>query len=285
MAKYRREFLVPYLRDIYALHLALHKLQERLAVLEHQKCSLERGAHSVAKPMAPCYEAANGVFLLCCGMYCFLMSFVMFIFNFGFLGWFFILCGIMAIILGALRYSLVSKENARKEERYNEKLAAYHQMQTKNEGGRKDIPLVADEILQCKAEIEKVKAALQRVYCTNVIPGRYQDIYAARFLYNWFDTGSPNDLDTAFNVFALLETNAKPDRIITDRTESILKYYLPLPKQHRSPEAQQKHTANMESKINRMNVSKEERNTYLAMIGSSADATAYFATADYLMKL
>ena len=285
MAKYQREFLVPYLRNIYALHLALHKLQERLAVLDRQKCSLERGVHCVTKPTEPCYEAANGVFLLGCGIYSFLMAFVMFVFDLGFLGWFCILCGTMAIILGALRYVLVTRENTSKEEKYNEKLAKYLETQTQNQGERKGIPLIADEIHQCKTEIEKVQDALERVYCTNVIPGRYQDIYAARFLYNWFDTGSPNDLDTAFDVFALLETNAQPDRIVTDQTESILEHYLPSASQHRPSEAQQKHTANMHSKLNQMNVSREERNTYLAMLESSATATAYFATADYLIRL
>ena len=41
MAKYQREFLVTYLRDISALQLASHKLQERQHTIEKQTRSLE----------------------------------------------------------------------------------------------------------------------------------------------------------------------------------------------------------------------------------------------------
>ena len=40
MAKYQRDFLISYIKDMTALHLALHKLEARLEQLERQ---MQRG--------------------------------------------------------------------------------------------------------------------------------------------------------------------------------------------------------------------------------------------------
>ena len=89
----------------------------------------------------------------------------------------------------------------------------------------------------------------------------------------------------ALNMFVLEEIKEKLDRIIANQKEIILNQYLQLAEQRRSLELQEEHTSMMESKLNQINASNEERNTYLAMIESNTATTAYFATANYLTRL
>ena len=285
MARYQREFLVPYLRDVCALHLALHKMQERLDSLDYRKRALERGVHSGEKPREPFYDPANGVFAIVCGVFTFFFSFVMFWLNIDFLGWFMILGSIIEVIFGAVRYGDVTKENSNKKEAYDYQLAEYQEIQRKNEKARQSIPSIVNEMRECRLEMERVEDALRRVYYANVIPRHYRNMYAAVFLYDWFSTGRSDDLDMALNMFVLEEIKEKLDRIIANQKEIILNQYLQLAEQRRSLELQEEHASMMESKLNQINASNEERNTYLAMIESNTATTAYFATANYLTRL
>ena len=285
MAKYQRQFLIPYLKDVCALHLALHKLQKRLDTLEYQKHSLEKGVHHKDKPKEPFYESANGAFLLGFGIFTVLFSFAMFTLDIDFLGWFMVLGGIMEIIMGAVRLAHTTRENQNKREVYNYELAAYQEVQRKNDNARKAIPGIVNEIRECRIEIESVKEVLRRVYYANIIPGHYRNMYAAVFLYDWFSTGMSDDMDMALNMFVLEEIKEKLDRIIRNQEEIILNQYLQLAEQRKSLEMQQEYASMMESKLNQINASNEERNTYLAMIESNTAVTAYFTRANYLTHL
>lgn len=285
MARYKREFLVPYLRDVCALHLALHKMEGRWDSLDYRKGSLESGIHSGEKPSEPFYDTANGVFIIGFGVFTILFSFVMFSLGIGFLGWFFILGGIMEIIIGAVKYRTVTEENSNKREIYNYQLAAYQETESKNDRERKAIPGIVNEMRECQYEMSRVKDTLRRVYCANVIPGHYRNMYAAVFLYDWFSTGRSDDLDMALNMFVLEEIKEKLDRIIENQQEILLNQYLQMSEQRRSIEQQEAHYAMMERKVDQLNASNEERNTYLAMIESNTAVSAYFATANYIMHI
>ena len=280
MANYQREFMVPYLRDVSALHLALHKLEQRLGVLDQQKDALDADIHFIEMPRNPHYEAANGVFLLGCGIYGFLLSIMMFTNGAILLGWLCILCGIMGTVVGTLRYVLVSRDNSRKEEQYDQKFSEYLQVQRQNKRRQNSLSAIVKEIQECQTEIASLKDTLGRVYATNVIPEQYRNMDATVFLYVWFAADRPNDLQMALNIFAHEDIKKKLDRIIENRTESFLNPYL------RSAGRQQNATAaTMRSKLNQMEVSDEERNTYLTMMESNIATAAYFATAKYLAQI
>ena len=214
-----------------------------------------------------------------------LFSFVMFALDIDFLGWFMIFGGIMEVIMGGVKFANVTKENQCKREAYNYELAAYQEIQRKNDKERKAIPGIVNEMRECRIEIERVKEVLRRVYYANIIPGHYRNMYAAVFLYDWFSTGRSDDLDMALNMFVLEEIKEKLDRIIKNQEEIILNQYLQLAEQRRTLELQEEHAAMMESKLNQINASNDERNTYLAMIESNTAVTAYFTTANYLTRL
>ena len=280
MANYHKEFLVPYLRDISALQLALNKLEQRLDVLEQQKDSLDAEIRFAEVPKKPRYEAANGVFLLGCGIYGFLLSIMMFFNGVALLGWLCVLSGIMGMTLGIIRYVLVNRENTRKEDQYDRQYAEYLQIQQQNQRHHNSISALNREMQDCRGEIANLKNALSRVYATNIIPEPLQNADAALFLYVWFASDRPNDLPTAMKAFVHKEIRERLDRIITNGTESFLKPYL------RLAEGQQDLTATtMRNQLSQAEVTDEERSAYLAMIESNLITVAYFATAKYLLQL
>ena len=285
MAKYNREFLVPYLRDVCALQLALNKLRGRLAELEYQKRRLEQGVYSCNKPNEPYYDSENGIFLLVLGIFTSLLSILIFRVDLDLFGWFFLFGGLIEIISGVVKYSNVSQENFQKEKAYKDQLAVYQQTQTKNSQAKQSIPAIENEMRQCRLEIKRANDALTKVYCANVVPSHYRKMYAAVFLYDWFSTGQSDDLDMALNMFVLEEIKEKLDRIIANQETIILNQYLQLAEQRSSMELQKEHTAMLENKLNQINASNEERNTYLAMIDSNISTIAYFSAANYITRL
>lgn len=278
MTKYQSEILVPYLKDIFALHLALNKLQEQLIALVHEKCSLQEKVQTAEAPMQPRYEAGNGVFLLGLGMFTFMFSFIAFLHRFPFIGFLFILFGVMAIVIGGIQYVRVNQANAKKEEQYNEKLAVYQQLQTKNSIQNKAISTIDTKMRECQNEIEKVWNALRRLYRVNVIPKPYRNMDTAVFLYQRFGTGSSEDLNTALEHASAVDKE-KVEQIISEQREQILQQYLQLAEQRKTPLVQEAYTLLMKSKLDQMELTAEDRKTHLAMINSNRAAVAYFAEA------
>lgn len=280
MSNYHKEFLVPYLRDISALQLALNKLEQQRNLLEQKKDALDAEIRFAEVPRKPHYEAANGVFLLGCGIYGTLLSIMMFFYGVALLGWLCILGGIMGITLGTIRYVLVTRENTRKEDQYDRQFAEYLQIQRRNQQHHNAIAALNEELQQCHAEIANLKNTLSRVYATNIIPEPLQNMDAAVFLHVWFASDRPNDLPMALKAFAHKEIRERLDRIITNRAESFLKPYLRLADGQPDPTA-----AAMRSRLSQMEVTDEEHSAYLAMIESNLITVAYFATAKYLRQL
>ena len=280
MANYQKEFLVPYLRDVSALHLALHKLEQRLNELKQQKDTLDENLRFIEVPKQPCYEAANGVFLLGCGIYGFLLSIMMFVNGAVWLGWLCILCGIMGTTLGTLRYILVSRENSRIEAQYSQSFSEYLQVQRQNKRNKTALCAIVKEMQECQTEIASLNDTLGRVYAAKIIPEPLRNVDAAVFLYVWFASDRPNDLQMVLKAFVHKEIREKLDRIIANRSDSFLKPYL-RPAVGQSDAS----AATMRRKLNQMELTDSERKDYLAMIESNTATAAYFATAQYLAQL
>ena len=285
MAEYQREFLVQYLRDISALHLAQHKLQERLVELDNRKCSIENGTRYQEAPKKPSYEAANGVFGIGLGLFLLMCSVLMFFYGLDIVGWLGSIIGILIAVIGSIRYLKVTHEDAKKEIHYNRKLAVYRETQRKRAEETKAISAIADEIRECQTQIEQVSGTLQKVYRANVIPVHHRNMYAAVFLYVWFGTGKSNDLNLALERFVFDEVKEKLDRIIVNERELILSQHFRLAQQRPSPKLQKEYAAMMVQKLMKINLPKEELDPHLAMIASHTATTAYFASANYLKQI
>ena len=251
MAKYQRDFLISYIKDMTALHLALHKLEARLEQLERQKCALERGIHRSVQPQKPRYKLANGGFLMGIGVFTLISSLWMFVMKLAVLGCFGIVGGLMGITAGSLLYHRTAQENACQDRIYSLRLMEYQKLKLKNQQEREAIPGIEAEMAECEAEICRVKDALQTVHDADIIPARFRNVSAAIFLHSWFGQGGSGDLDAALNTYALVESNISLEQMIAGEGECLLKEYL--------------HPAQPSE--------------------TSSPATAYFASATYLASL
>lgn len=285
MVKYQKEFLINYFRDISALQLALHKLQEQHTTLDRQKQDLEHGICRGEFPLEPRYEASNGVFAIGLGGYLFMFSLSMFVFKLFFLGLFCVLMGFLSLIAGMIRYVKVNRENHQKEARYNQKLADYQQTQQKNNHAKKTLPQLEKDIHQCQLEIQRLQEALHGVYESGIIPEQYQDLHTALFLYIWFQTGKASNLDVMKNILMDDQIKQKLDLFIANKQESILKQYLHFTKKLTSPEALKKYTHKLEAKLEQAQVPQEDHEAYLAMLQGNALTAAFFANARYIRHL
>ena len=280
MAKYRKEFLIPYLRDISALHLAQHKLQERFDLLDEQRFASEKGKHT-APPQPPRYEASNGSFFLFMGGYTLFLALAIYIIYPNFFVYVCLFLGIIALLIGGIRYIQVTQENRKKELKYIQRLDHYQQAQD-SLTQQPALPEIEKELSECGSEIQRVQEALEHVYRCGIIPEQYQNLDAAVFLYIWFESGKSNSLDMTFKILEDHKIQANLDQFIANKREHILKQYLRSAKHYRTQEQLKKHTAQLTSKVNHVTASDEERNFYLAMVESNTVTLTYFANTKYI---
>ena len=251
MAKYQREFLIPYLNDITALHLALHKLESRLERLEYQKSTLEKGMRLSMQPQEPRYPLANGGFMIGMGAVLLITALWMFVMKLPVIGLFGAIGGLMGITAGSILYARTATDNARHDRNYNHRLMEYQRLEIQNRQDREAIPGLEAETAVCQAEILRVKDALEAAHSANIIPREFRNVSAVMFLHSWFSQGASNDLDAALNTYSLVESGISLEQMIAGEGECLLKEYL--------------HPAQPSE--------------------TSSPATAYFASATYLASL
>ena len=288
MAKYEREFLVPYLMNVCSLHLVYRKLSEKESILSGEANHLRNGVTPADRPTKPWIEPLppGGVFMAVMGCITFLMSILMFSLDIGFMGWFFLLGSIMEGIIGYVRIHGVKESNAQKEDNYNRKLAEYNEIMRKNEIAKNaKLPYILDNLRKCQLEKKKAAETLTQVYGVNVIPAQYRNICASLYLYRWFNSSQADDLEMALSMFVLEEIKDKLDTIIRNQYSIILNQQIAIANQQKTIEQQQQYSAMMCEKLNRIEASNEERNMYLAMIESNTATSAYFATAEYIRHI
>lgn len=294
MAKYNREFLVPYLQNVCALHLAYNKINKEIIDWNKIIKDLEVGQAN-PKPKEPVKEnpyTSGRIFCIVFGIIGVLSSFSVFDDapddEIGFRFFLFIVVLLSSIFLfvvfpiGLIKST--KAENIERVRKYQYEVAFYNEVNELNESKKARIPACIEHKNYWSQELQQVKQLLRHAYSANIIPSRYRDTYVAVYLYDWFSTSQADDLDMALNMFVLEEIKEKLDIIIARQSESILNQRMILANQQRSYEQQQRYSAMMRSKLNRIAASNEERNIYLSMIESNTAATAFFAEADYLRK-
>lgn len=302
MAKFNREFLVPYLEDVCALYMAdlevcakMFGVQKEILVLQHGE-----EIEPPAEPEHEEYLGAVGSFLGALGI-CMMCAITLPLIAllvpekergsapFAF----YIILGVVCFLLGLFLWKYcgepereVRKNNEELDRQYEEAVRQYRiekrKISDRNEEARKKIPDLEKQMGNLSNERKKIAKTLDAVYAANIIPSHYRDMYAAVYLYDFFSTSRSNDLDMALNTYVLEQIKDKLDVIIQKQHESILNQRLILANQQRSLEEQRAHNAYMRQKVYQIASSIEEQNQYLAMVESNSAATAYFAAANCL---
>ena len=293
MAKYDRDFLVPYLEDICALQLSK---QELLKMIDSSKREIsiinEEALAKVAAPRLEAYKgegdltgAGTGCLAVICGLMAILFFFVALIS--GELAML-LIPGILVIVeiflcvqsfgaKGSENEQIKIRNDARERKHAIEQMAALEVVEPQ-------VNAVKERISVYEKEIKKVDALLEKQYSINVIPRWYRDLYPVVYLYDWFSNSRADDLDLALNTLVLEQIKDRLDTIIRNQSAMIINQRIMIANQQQSMEQAKKHHARLMAKLDRIEASNEDRNMYLSMIEANTAANAYFSAANYLKR-
>lgn len=301
MARYNREFLVPYLQNVCALHLARHKVSTKISDLDTQIRRLERGedAYQPSKPDKWKTVTPGRVLSIITGTFIVFVAAVSFLMQLwdqitqkrNYELWLYLTMILIAaigtwMIWGAI--DLIKEDqqrNTREIYRYQQRVVDYNAKVQNNIQRRQQIPALQSYTNKLSKELQRLDNLLDHAYNVNIIPSQYRGIYPAIYLYEWFRTSRADDLDMALNMYVLEEIKDKLDTIIRNQSEIILNQRMMLANQQKSLEQQQRHSQMMRAKLDHIATTNEERNIYLSMIERNTAATAYFAAADYIRRI
>ncbi|MBR2889155.1 MAG: hypothetical protein IKC09_02630 [Oscillospiraceae bacterium] len=301
MAKYKREFLVPYLRNVCSLHLLEKKIDEQI----YEWRRIVRTTEGRIIPQKPQREKELDASIGCFGIFSTAMFviYIMAIFIFGVVpfvapipiglpGWI-----IQIFFLGAVLFAIPTflcwKEkyeniaiNRKNEEYYQEKLNEYNnRLDSAKEQARKEKIENTEILNNWIKEGQTVRGLLKKAYDANVIPGHYRGMYAAVYLYNWFSTSGADDLDHALSMFVLEEIKDRLDTIIENQSEMMLNQQVMIANQYAMIEQQKEYECMMRQKLNAIQATQEEQLSYSKMIECHTETLAFFAAADYIRDL
>jgi len=309
MARYDREFLVPYLENICALYFAKRKLREKgsrvydqIYDLKHEKLSFPEQPESV---ISPDYDYPYGL----CTLAGWLMVIGILAGVVGIVGrfacvnllnisgttvqvWTWIaVIGIAVFVLSAAFYAYHEKMwdkawdavwDARVEDEKQLKLKWIEEKERIEIRHERRISEQNRKLTAIGHEIDEVQKLIDLAYDVNIIPTQYRNEYTAVYLYDWFRTSRFEDLDKALTMYVLEEIKSKLDTIIDNQMEMILNQRIMMANQQMAMEQAERHNAALMAKLDRIEATNEDRNMYLGMIEANTAANAYFSAANYL---
>ena len=300
MARYDREFLVPYLQDICAIYMALRKIDQIIQVKQTELRKYS-STYFIQPPDEPDYLEKSsinclGIFSVCLMVMGGLGLFIL-IFDSDGIGkmpiWLAVGLLIFALILGGRLFSLdwtsrkdIKVSNAFLYEEYQKAQEKYkhecEQAQKERAFDKVFIDRIQSEIKELYNARNDATHVLNILYYANIIPAQYRNMHAVFYLYRWFNSSGSDDMDHAINMIALEEIKTKLDVIIEQQKDIILNQRIMLVNQRRAVEMQELHHRKLMDKLNSIRVTEEERLKYDKMIEGNTAANAFFAAANYL---
>ncbi len=299
MSKYNRDFLVPYLEDICALYMCEEVLLARAFKVQKEIVTVKAGK-SINQPSYPNYEDkwsdanVGGVFLstaLIVGaillMFLVPWKFVT-IFCLGVIGLFGWL-----LISTIKNIKSISDANSVRELVYDREYAEYikrkRAVDSQNAFNRQKIPKLQEEFDRYNKDIKKCQEIREKAYDANILPMRYRNKYVAMYLYDFFKYSKADDLDVAINTCVLEQIKDRLEEMIEIQAQSIVNQRIMIANQrvmidnqHEAIEEQREYAAQMKQRVNMITDSLEEQTSYLSMIESNTQVTAFFSALNYL---
>lgn len=295
MARYNREFLVPYLHNICALYLVMEKMTQ-MANYKEDVIEEYKNPPKMLPPTEPEYVsesigglglvgilmAAGSIMAMCNGQ---TSSYGM---DSTLNGMCVIMCivGVILFIIGVDNSKQGANCNSTLQKQYEEEMDAYRQRliraEVVHQKNLQEIQRLENEVDMLDAQCDKAEEYLELLYSANVIPGKYRDMYAAVYLYDWFSTSGADDMDHALSMYVLEEIKSRLDRIIENQAEIILNQRIAIAMQQKSIQMQREHNQMMRQKLDKLQATEEERLQYDRMIEGNTAANAFFAAANYL---
>lgn len=294
MARYERDFLVPYLEDICALHLSKKRVSEMIASLNTKIDTINQHAlDGITPPQFESYKNESDLVGLGTG-FTGLIFFGLSIFLF-----FYVLVNFdspisLLLPLGTslIGWHFINKSNAATDtineeikKRNDDKENNYQIAQMAVLASTKpQVEIIKEQISVLKNELVKIDELLEQMYNVNIIPRWYRDIYPAVYLYDWFSNSRADDLDLALNTLVLEQIKERLDTIITNQEDIIINQRITIANQRSTMSMLEEHHNIMMNKLNSLEVSIKDHKMYLHMIEANTAANAYFSAANYLRR-
>ena len=304
MAKYNSEFLQIYLKDLYALYMAERNASRKAYNAYVSAESLKRnGCQLPLKPTMEDYVPSGsdgGILIIISWFFAAICVYIVpssLFFAFYEKSFSPVLFAFMFSLFTFLLWSFGKKREKRYYDELNErKRVAKEKYQIQcdqydkecveiQENKNREIRKYNKQIRYWNTEKDRITKVINRVYDVNIIPFQYRDVYAIVYLFNYFRGSREDDLSLALNTFVSEQIKDRLDQIIENQEEEIMNQYSIIGNQYKSMQQRERHHNELCSKIDRMTMVGEERNTYIKMAESHLDTLEYFATFDQLGKI
>ena len=295
MAKYNRQILVPYLRDVCSMEMLCAKLSRENAKCRENIATLDKQVNlkviDPAKPLRSDFEKegdassaiAVGIWTaLFIGVGGWLLQWVPWLSIIPF--------GIAGIIIWVISKD-AEADNEQEEKEFNSAMRRYEYKIKQNQQYREAIPqyrrTLNDEkqrLVKLDRQLAEAKVLRQKVYDVNIIPARYRNIHVAYYLYDYFDSYRENDLDKIIQTMLLDEIIQKMDRIISQNEEIILNQRVQMAMDEERDYRLAEHQRQELKAFARMERNQELQMDYQNMIARNQEVTNFFLAADYFRK-
>lgn len=297
--RFQRDFLVPYLQNVCSMEL----LREKIDAIESKYSVQVTQKQLIPKPTAPAkpqlkfppITAYIFMFILSVGILACVLFIALMIFMVDDKG-FFSYVLLIAAAIGLLMLIGMAEDplyDIQSTWRYNKSERRRYKYETETLDNRvHQWKHRMDTIVPIRkkadfwyGELRKAENLLDELYSVNIIPGQYRNKYAALYLYQYFSESQFDDLAMALNTFVLEEIKEKLDKIIRNQSEILINQRLQIAMQRESNELQKKHTKMMKAKLDNMQTTLEEHNSYLRMIESDTATTAFLTKVNYIRNI
>ena len=297
MAKMDRDFLVPYLRDVCALHYALNKVQRASSAKDNGIYRLEHEAYP-EKPAYPTLKEAPvmsylSVFIGMIGGIAGAIAALFLIFAVGgffgivlglFIG-FFALIGFSSVAENMETIKNVKEKNDTSIRWYEEECQSLPSKRNAWQERQNSLPAIREEAAFLRNEKNRINELLNKVYSVNVIPVQYRDFYTAVYLYDFFKSSYEDDVSVVLGLYSLEKIKEKLDIIISNQSEILLNQYTIMAEQKQARQEQECHNRQMRQKLNNLQASADEIARSQRVIEANSDTVAFFAQATYFKNL
>lgn len=282
MARYDRRFLVPYLEDVCSVELlytrAARDLDKCKYALSTARRNAARTAEAVKKP-----SLLGRLSWILCGIVIIailavlvdklifpplLFILIVGVFGGGTIGYLWTTRGDYSLEMSKYKHYLTMQAT------YDRERAAHEAM----------VKMQEKKKVQLENRFDSVEELRKRVYSVNVIPGKYRNLHAAYYLFDYFNTCNEDDLDRVIQTMLLDDIIQRLDKIIEQQEEMLLnqRYQIALQKQQNRMAAEN-HRMQMEA-IARMESNQQRQIDYQQMMVQNQAVTNFFLTYDFLTK-
>lgn len=295
MAGLNRDFLVPYLQNVCSLHLALRKIEHKMRKVNYLIFEAENG-FTIEKPQRKEYvPEKNRVYYTLTAVGCVIAVFCAMFFGLNMIGgtqiglpWTVsgMAVGVMLLVLPQVFANSRRETNRRIDEDYAREYDQYRLAVAEAvERSSNTVSKLKLRLQEWEQEKRKADNLLQMAYAVDLIPMAYRNIYYAVYLYEWICTGHSEDLNYVLQCFDPDIYKPKLDHIIASQSDAILVHTKSVADQYRTFVAQKQQEVILRSRVEEMVCSADEREMYSNIVDVNLDACAYFAAADYLIRM